>query len=361
MSEPIQTEILLLCISHESTIREAIACIDRNQRQIALVVDGEGRLLDTITDGDVRRAILANMDLGSPVGVLRERKAGTSNPHPVCAPVETEPSELLRIMKEKSVRQVPLLDKHRRVVDIVTLRDLVQSEVLPLQAVVMAGGFGKRLRPLTQDFPKSMLTVGEKPLLESIVSQLRDSGITRVNLTTHYKGDIISNHFGDGRQFGVEIRYVKEDQPLGTAGALSLLGSTREPLLVINGDILTQVDFRAMMEFHADNEADMTVAVRVHEYQIPYGVIQSDGILIKAVEEKPVVRSFINAGIYLLAPEACHQIPNGKSYDMTDLISSLIAQGRRVISFPIREYWLDIGRMGDYERAQKDYHKVFEK
>jgi dTDP-glucose pyrophosphorylase/CBS domain-containing protein len=361
MGELMLADISILCIGPGSTIRDAIACIDRNERQIALVVDEQGRLVDTITDGDVRRAVLANLDLGSPVGILQERKARTSNPRPVCAPVETDPAELLCMMKEKSVRQVPLLDAEGRVVDIVTLRDLVQSDALPLQAIVMAGGFGTRLRPLTENIPKTMLQVGEKPLLESIVSQLRDCGITRVNVSTHYKGNVISDHFGDGSQFGVEIRYVQEDQPLGTAGALSLLDSSREPILVINGDILTQVDFRAMLEFHADHQADMTVAVRVHEYQIPYGVIQSDGILVTGVEEKPVIKRFINAGIYLLAPEACSQIPNGKTYDMTDLISSLIAKGRRVISFPVREYWLDIGRMGDYEKAQKDYHRVFDK
>jgi dTDP-glucose pyrophosphorylase/CBS domain-containing protein len=360
MDEIMQAGISLLCISQGSTIRDAVACIDRNERQIALVVDEDGRLVDTITDGDVRRAILANLNLNTPVSVLRERKAGTLNPHPVCAPVGTDAVELLRLMKDRSVRQVPLLDEDRRVVDIVTLRELVQSEPLPLQAVVMAGGLGTRLRPLTENTPKTMLRVGDRPLLESIVKQLRDAGISRVNLTTHYKGDVIAEHFGDGSDFGVEIRYVKEDQPLGTAGALSLLESTGQPLLVINGDILTQVDFRAMLEFHADHHADMTVAVRVHEYQIPYGVIHSEGIHVKGVEEKPVVRRFINAGIYLLNPEACRCIPNGKCYDMTDLIENLVAQGRRVISFPVREYWLDIGRMGDYEKAQRDYHKVFE-
>jgi dTDP-glucose pyrophosphorylase/CBS domain-containing protein len=354
-----RVEISTLCISKDTSIRDAIACIDRNGNQIALVVDEEGRLIDTITDGDIRRAILSDFDLSTSVSVLKDRKTGTPYPQPVWAPVGTNTSDLLLLMNNRTVRQVPLLDEKGRVVDLVTMRDLVQNESLPLQAVIMAGGLGTRLRPLTESIPKTMLRVGGRPLLESIVTQLRDAGISRVNLTTHYKGDIIVDHFRDGSKFGVEIRYVKEDQPLGTAGALSLLEATDEPLLVINGDILTQVDFRAMLDFHTDHHSDMTVAVRIHEYQIPYGVIYSEGIRVTGVKEKPVIRELISAGIYLMNPEACRSIPNGQSYDMTDLINRLASQGKRVISFPVREYWLDIGRIGDYERAQKEYYKVF--
>ena len=351
----------MICIGPKSSLREAIACINRHEAQIALVVDDEDRLVDTVTDGDIRRAILSGMDLDAPVKTLRSRRTRSPYPQPVTAHKDTEPSDLLRLMEERCVRQVPLLDDEQRVVGLSTLRELLKSDSLPLQAVVMAGGYGSRLRPLTEDVPKTMLRVGDRPLLESIVEQLRESGIKRLHLATHYKGDVIARHFGDGRDFGVEIQYVEEDKPLGTAGALCLLGSTEDPVLVVNGDILTRVDFRAMLEFHTDHAADMTVAVRRYESQIPYGVIDSDGVNVLRVAEKPYVSHFINAGIYLLDPKVCQCIPNGQSYDMTELINKLVADGRRVISFPVHEYWLDIGRIEEYQKAQQEYHQVFKK
>ena len=228
----------------------------------------------------------------------------------------------------------------------------------PLQAVVMAGGFGTRLSPLTDELPKSMLPVGDRPILEIIIEQLRQSGISRVNLATHYKKDIIARHFGDGQAFGVEIQYVEEDQPLGTAGALSLLAASDEPMLVINGDILTHVNFRNMLEFHREHQADMTVAVRHHEYQLPYGVVTTDGLKIKSISEKPMVRHLINAGIYLLHPSVRQYIPSGQRYDMPDLIEKLLEDGRRVVSFPIGEYWIDIGQAEDYQKARADVAPV---
>jgi dTDP-glucose pyrophosphorylase len=329
-------------------------CIDRNAEGIALVVDEERRLIGTVTDGDIRRAILAGMDLDSPVQALLELRAPTAHPSPLTAPVGTPDAELLRMMNEYTLRHIPLLDETGRVVDVALLSDLVKEYELPLTAVVMAGGYGTRLRPLTEEVPKPMLPVGGRPLLELIIEQLRQAGIRRVNLTTHYKGELIAQHFGDGRNFGLELHYVKEDQPLGTAGALGLLDSSDEPLLVINGDILTRVDFRAMLDFHREQEADMTVAVRQYEFRVPYGVIETDGIVITEISEKPVVRYFINAGIYLLNPGLCRFVPNGQPYDMPDLIKRLVAEGYRVVSFPIREYWLDIGCIEDYQKALAD-------
>jgi NDP-sugar pyrophosphorylase family protein len=241
------------------------------------------------------------------------------------------------------------------VVDVALLNDLVKEEELPLRAVVMAGGYGTRLRPITEELPKPMLPIGDRPLLELTLQQLRDAGIKRVNLATHYKRDIIANHFGDGHNFGVKIRYVEEDQPLGTAGALGLIETSEDPLLVINGDVVTRVDFHAMLDFHRHHRADMTVAVRQHEVQLPHGVVETDGLAITGISEKPILRHFMNAGIYLLNPEMCRFVPSGRRYDMTDLISRLIAEGCRVVSFPIREYWLDIGQVEDYQKALRDF------
>ena len=349
------SDFSVLCVQPTASISQAIACIDRNQCGVVLVVDEEYHLLDTITDGDVRRAILTGLDLDAPVSVLQSRKAGSPYRQPVTAPVGTEPSTLLRMMEERSVRQIPLLDDDQRVVGLITLDDFVPNRVLPVKAVVMAGGVGSRLRPLTDDLPKPMLPVGDRPLLELTIEQMRQAGIQRINLTTHYKGAIIAEHFGDGRDFGVEIHYVEEDQPLGTAGALSLLSVSNEPLLVVNGDVLTRVDFQAMLDFHHEHKADMTVAVRQHEVRLPHGVVETDGTTITGILEKPVLRHFMNAGIYLLNPQMCRFIPSGHRYDMTDLICRLIVEGCRVISFPIHEYWLDIGQVEDYEKALSDF------
>jgi dTDP-glucose pyrophosphorylase len=328
--------------------------MDVSRIGIDLVVDGEGRLVGTITDGDVRRAILANISLEGPVNLLLERKAGSRFARPISAPADAGPATLLRTLQQHRILHLPLVDQDQRVVGLVRMDDFVPEEGPPLQAVIMAGGAGSRLRPLTEDMPKSMLPVGDRPLMELIIQQLRQAGIRRVHLTTHYKGELISQHFGDGRDFGVEIRYVEEEQPLGTAGALSRLDGMAGPLLVINGDILTQVNFQAMLEFHREHGAAMTVAVRQYELHVPYGVVETDGLVVTGIIEKPVTRHLINAGIYLLEPEVCRYIPAVQPYDMPDLIEHLVAQGRKVVSFPIREYWLDIGQPADYRQAQAD-------
>jgi len=348
------SDLSQICIPATGSIRQAMLCIEQSPGKVALVVDAQKGLLDTVTDGDVRRAILAGEDLDAPVNNLRHRKAGSQYPRPVTALVGTEHSALLRMMQERMVRQIPLLDEEARLVGLVTLRELLPSEELPLSAVVMAGGYGTRLHPLTEDVPKPMLPVGGRPLLELLIEQLSNAGIKKVNLATHYKKDVIAKHFGDGHNFQVDIHYVEEDRPLGTAGALRLVEALGEPLLVINGDILTQVDFRAMLDFHRENQADMTVAVKQHEFRLPYGVVETDGSEITGISEKPVIQHFINAGIYLLNPDICQYIPPDQPYDMPDLISLLIGDHRRVVSFPIHEYWLDIGQIADYGRALAD-------
>jgi dTDP-glucose pyrophosphorylase len=332
--------------------------IGRNGHNIALVVDDDHQLVATVTDGDIRRAILEELDLEQSIQTLVDRRRPDQNRIPTTAPQGTPLTELAQLMRDHDVRHVPIIDGVGHIVDIVALTDLIQPYDAPMTAVVMAGGSGTRLRPYTNEVPKAMLPVGDQPLLELIIERLRQAGIRRVNLTTHYKKEIISEHFGDGRDRGVEIEYVEEDKPLGTAGALALLEPSEQPLLVINGDILTQLDFRAMLDFHQEHNAKMTVAVRQKDFQFPYGVIETDGILVTGISEKPTVRHFINAGIYLLNPEVCRLIPNDRPYDMPDLISSLIASGGRVISFPVEEYWLDIGQVENYKQAIYDVTKM---
>jgi NDP-sugar pyrophosphorylase family protein len=204
-----------------------------------------------------------------------------------------------------------------------------------------------------------MLPVGGRPVMEVLLEHLQQAGIRRVNVTTHYLPEKITDHFGDGKAFGVEINYVNEELPLGTGGALGLLPQPTEPFLVINGDVLTRVNFRALLTFHQEHKADLTLAVRQHEVEIPYGVVESDGVLLKGIREKPRMDYFINAGIYLLNPEVYQFIPNGEHFNMTDLIQWLLDAGRRVVCFPISEYWLDIGRHADYLQAQNDAEANF--
>ncbi len=332
-------------------MRETIEAIDRGTLGLALLVDGDGILLGTITDGDIRRAMLAGLALDAPAVSIRERQ-----PHgPTTASLDAAPAELIELMGRHSLRHVPIVDRDGRPVDVAALDDLVEDTALPLRAVVMAGGFGKRLGALTETLPKPMLPVGGRPLLERIIDQLRVAGIDRVHVTTHYRPEEIVDHFGDGGDFGVQIEYMNEDQPLGTAGALGLLEPVDgQPILVLNGDIVTDADFRALLNFHAEHAAEMTVGVWPYEVHVPYGLVESDGEIVTGISEKPVIRSFVNAGLYLVNPDVCRSIPRGERLDMPELIERLLAEGRRVISFPLREYWLDIGEREAYERALLD-------
>lgn len=341
------------CLTPDRTIRDAIATINRNTKGIALLTDAGDRLLGTVTDGDIRRAMLAGISLDAPVNELLARKV-ERYVRPVTAPVDASDATLLQLMHEHGVHQIPLLDLTGRVVNLATMDDLRGEEPLPMQAVIMAGGFGKRLRPLTEDLPKPMLPVGDRPLMERTIEQLRSAGIRRVNVTTHYLPEKITEHFGDGAAFGVELNYVSEETPLGTAGALGLIAAPNEPLLVINGDVLTRVNFRAMLAYHREHHAEMTVGVREFIMQVPYGVVDAEAGIVSAVREKPDVHFLVNAGIYLLEPSVYQFIEPGAPADMPDLIHRLLDAGRVVSSFPIHEYWLDIGRHDDYLRAQVD-------
>ena len=341
-------------ISPTSSIQDAMEQIDRNGLGIVLAVDADRKLLFTVTDGDVRRALLAHVDVSEPVSRLVEVAKPASFATPLTAAAGTPTDELLHLMVESTLRQIPLVDGGGRVVDVVVLDELAKDYELPIRAVVMAGGRGTRLHPLTEATPKPMLPVADRPILEHIVERLRDSGIRRVSFATHYRADQISNHFGTGEQFGVEIHYLEEEQPLGTAGALGLLAESDEPLLVVNGDILTRVDFRALLQFHREHEADMTVAVRAHELEIPFGVVETDGAFVSSIDEKPRMRQLVNAGIYLVQPSVVRLVTPGEPHDMVTLIERLLAAGRSVVAFPVREYWLDIGGVDAYERAQDE-------
>lgn len=341
-------------------MREAMKTLDSGGLGIVLVVDDQRRLLGTITDGDVRRALLAGKSLDVTALEFVEQKHNPVYPRPVSAHVGSDRSALLRLMQERTIQHLPLFDDAGRLAALVTLNDLIPDQPRPLRAVIMAGGFGSRLRPLTEDLPKPMLPVGGRPLLERTVARLRDAGVRHVSMSTFFKAEKVVAHFKDGSEFGIALDYVSEDRPLGTAGALTRMQPPTEPLLVINGDILTSVDFRAMHEFHREHDAVLTVAVRKYDFSVPFGVIECDGVNVRSLVEKPTYSSFVNAGIYLLEPLAFDyipkDIPEGDRFNMTDLICRLLEAHHTVVSFPIHEYWLDIGQHSDYVQAQADVH-----
>jgi dTDP-glucose pyrophosphorylase len=348
-------DVSKLFVRETDTIEQVIATIDRSGRvSVALVVDNRGRLINTISDGDVRRGLLAGLGLGAPASKLLEIKARTPYPKPVTAPFNSEPATLLSALQESGVRQLPLVNRNRVVKDIVIRSDFERLADQPFGAVVMAGGPGVRLRPLTENTPKPMLPVGGRPVLELIIGQLRDIGIRRICVTTHYRADKIVEHFGHGESFGVDIDYLNETVPLGTGGALGMLKKPREPVLVINGDVVTHVDFRALFAFHQDQRAEMTMGVRRYDVQVPYGVVDCDGARIRGLREKPTLSFFVNAGIYVLEPPVFDLIPANQHLNITDLATRLIGAGKNVASYPICEYWLDIGQHEDYRKAQQD-------
>jgi dTDP-glucose pyrophosphorylase len=346
-----KAELTALFASPDHTMLEVMQRINETAQGISLVLNSEGRLVDTITDGDLRRAVLIGIDLRRPISELR------SEPHcPFTMPVSTPLAELARKLRETKLRHIPLVDDSGRVVDMVQLRDFVNDQRTDpgVSAVVMAGGYGTRLRPLTNETPKPMLPLGDKPVVEHTIDGLRKHGIRQVFIATHYKAEAFSEHFGDGHAFGVQIDYIREEKPLGTAGVLAALPKGDDPLLVINGDIVTDLSYGAMLRFHRESEAEMTVGVRQYEFSVPYGVVEIQDTNIRAMREKPTHSFFVNAGVYLIERSATQHVPAGCTFDMPQLIEILLSLGKKVIGFPISEYWLDIGRMSDYEKARSD-------
>lgn len=356
------TDVSTFCVDAGCAIQSVIQRMNENRLGIVLVVTEEGRLMGIITDGDIRRAILAKIELTSSIQSILSKKEGTLYSKPLSALAGQSHNVYLKLLKEHSVLHLPILDKEKRVVGLVTMDEFVEGPPNPgLQAVVMAGGLGTRLHPLTEDIPKPMLLVGERPLLEIIINQLRSIGIRRVNITTHHKPEKIRSHFGNGENFGVQLNYVSENKPLGTAGSLGLLETPQETLLVINGDVLTQVDFKAMLQYHREHSADLTVGVRSFDFKVPYGVVECEGSMVSDLKEKPSLHFLVNAGIYLLEPSAHQYIPSGDYFNMTDLIQKLLEAKRVVASFPIHEYWLDIGSHTEYQQAQEEAQKFAQK
>ncbi|HCU66610.1 MAG TPA: alcohol dehydrogenase [Rheinheimera sp.] len=339
-------------IAPDSSIRDALKIIDQASLRIALVVSEAQQLLGVVTDGDIRRGLLKNFSLDSPVSAVM-------NAHPVTAQTGTSRRELIKLMNDKGLLSIPLLE-NGKVVDLEILQRKLPEFRHDNPVFLMAGGFGTRLKPLTNDCPKPMLKVGDKPILELVLLSFIRSGFHNFYISLHYMPEQIQQYFGDGSKWNVSIKYIYEDLPLGTAGALGLLppDAPKLPVLLMNGDLLTTVDFEQLLEFHNKSRSDATMCVRDYEYQIPFGVINGDGERVLSMVEKPIQRLFVNAGIYVINPEVRAQVKPNQRIDMPTLLEQNIELTKKVSMFPIHEYWLDIGRIDDYQRAQIDVHNL---
>ncbi|MDD5249249.1 MAG: nucleotidyltransferase family protein [Rhodocyclaceae bacterium] len=340
-------------ISRDASLQQAIETLDVGSLQIALVVDVDRRLLGTVTDGDIRRGILRGMSLNQSI-------QGIMNVHPTVARVDENLSEVLVNMRRKQLHRIPVVDERGCVIGVRLLEELTQPHGRENWVVLMAGGLGSRLRPLTDGCPKPMLKIGDRPLLETIIERFIEQGFRRFFVSVNYMADRIKEHFGDGDKWGAQIHYLEEDRKLGTAGALSLLpDKPSAPILVMNGDVLTKINFAQLLDFHREHHAQATMCVREYDFQVPYGVVKIDNCRITGIDEKPIQRFFVNAGIYVLEPEAMQYVPQEMFFDMPSLFETLIGAGKETVVFPIREYWLDIGQMADYARANGDFARVF--
>lgn len=338
----------ILVLSNQSLL-ETMQIIDCSSLQFAIVVDEEKRLLGTVTDGDIRRGILRGESLKSPIMHIM-------NSDPIIATEQDTKKYCHKLMQTKKLKQLPIVNKQKQVIDVL-FKDYQVTQNNDNTVILMVGGLGTRLRPLTDTIPKPMLKVGDKPILETIIESFKKCGYTNFIFSVNYKKEMIQNYFQDGAFFGVNITYIEENKRMGTAGALSLLPERpTKPIFVMNGDLLTQVNFEQLLEFHIEHQAVATMCVREYEYQIPYGVIETNGANLVSIKEKPIHKSFVNAGIYVLNPEVFDYIPQDEFYDMPTLFEKVMAQGDVTAAFPIREYWLDIGRMDDFERANKEYN-----
>jgi dTDP-glucose pyrophosphorylase len=327
--------------------------IERGVVQLAIVVDSERRLLATVTDGDIRRGLLSGHTLEGPVSAVM----GSS---PTSIPVRAGRAAARRLMREKRLHHVPVVDDSGRIVDLAWVDEIVGLTPNTTRVVLMAGGLGMRLRPLTEHLPKPMLPVGDKPLLEIIIRNFVEQGFGRFTISVNYLAEKIRNHFGDGRSLGVEIDYVNERERMGTAGALSLLNEWPDsPFLVMNGDLLTTLRFEQILRFHADANSLATMGAREFNMQVPYGVITAEGSRLVGIEEKPNQSFYVNAGIYVLAPQIAEFIESGRPLDMPELFQRVMRRGDIVSVYPIRDSWMDIGRVEDLERARIEFETVF--
>ena len=340
-------------VTPDMSLRDALTCIDKAGSQMALVVDENRRLLGTLSDGDVRRGLLNGMQITDKVLVAMHL-------NPTVALANQSSQSIHMMMRQKGLHQLPVVDGNGIVVGMEVVNDFIGIPPRENWVLIMAGGLGKRLEHLTRDTPKPMLRVGSRPILETIVAGYSAQGFHRFYFAVNYKAEQIEQHFGDGERFGVEIRYLREQRRLGTAGALSLLPEVpSQPFFVTNADLLTKEDFGQMLDQHVESAADATMGVRDYEMQVPFGVVRQQDGFIKSIDEKPLHRFTVSAGIYVLSPQILELVPKDTEFDMPDLFEKGVRNGLRARCHSIDGYWLDIGRLPDFERANLEFEEVF--
>lgn len=316
---------------------KAMAVMSDGVTGIVLMIDESRHLLGTITDGDIRRALLKGAALNDPImpHIYRDY---------VSVPPEAGRAEVLDLMQARLLNQIPIVDRQGRLKGLHLLHAMIGKEARPNVAIIMAGGQGLRMRPVTEHIPKPMIKVAGRPILERLVLHLVGSGFTRIFMAVHYLGKMIEEHFGNGTRFGCRIDYLQEKKPLGTGGALALLKPIpRHPLLVMNGDLITQADLGAMLNFHASGGYKATMAIRRYGHQVPYGCVETKEGLILRLVEKPVIEQAINAGIYILNPSLIRDIP-AEAFPITELFEGCLARGESVGAFEVEEEWVDVGQ-----------------
>ena len=335
-------------LNSNATLHQAIGCLENSSLQIVIVVAEDSRLLGTLTDGDIRRGLLRGLEMGSTVESIIHRD-------PLVVPPQWGRDTVLQLMQANKVHQLPVVDEDRRVVGLHLWDELLVPSKRSNVMVIMAGGRGTRLGEHTLDCPKPLLPIGGKPMLEHIIERAKAEGFEHFVLAIHYLGHMIENYFGDGSKLQIKIEYLRENTPLGTVGALGLLHERpKEPFLVTNGDVLTDIRYAELLDFHIRHNATATMAVRLHEWQHPFGVVKTNGLDIIGFEEKPVSRSHINAGIYVLEPTVLDLVDSNEHCDMPTLFARVNDKPARAIVYPMHEPWLDVGRPADLEKARNE-------
>lgn len=347
------SDITPFLVAPTMSIKGAVQRLNALPTKLLLVVEGD-MLRGTITDGDIRRGLLSHYGLDDDILNIMNSEPKTLFP-------DDSYMRAKSLMQQYDISAVPVVSKQGKILDL--YKDKQQVKKHDNAVFLMAGGFGTRLRPLTNDCPKPMLKVGDRPILETIMGQFVSRGFHNFYISTHYLNEQIESYFGDGSKYGVTIEYIHEETPLGTAGAIGLLPfeARQKSMIMMNGDLLTNMMFDEFLDYHLNEGSGISVGVKEYQFQVPFGVISHQGSSISEIVEKPVHKEFINAGVYCISPEVMNRVAHEEYLDMPTLIQNELAEKRAVAMFPIHEYWLDIGRYSDYEKAQSEYYDCFNK
>ncbi len=339
-------------LSLPASLRDALNIIDEGAMHVAIATDETNQLIGLVSDGDIRRALLSNK-------CLEDSVEDILNKQPITVNKNESTGDILEKAKKYRLSQLPVVDNDNKLLDVIDITSLVTPLSKSNPVILMVGGLGTRLRPLTDATPKPLLKVGDKPILHTIIEQFRLHGFKNIILCVNYRSEMIREYFGNGNEFGVNISYVYEPKRMGTAGALSLIRDIEEPFFVMNGDLLTNINFEYLYKYHLSTNAEATMCVREYEYQVPYGVIEMKGNNILKITEKPIQNFYVSAGIYMLDPSVLKHIPEDKFYDMPTLFDDIMQNSGRAVSYPIKDYWMDIGQMAEFEKANEEYSTYF--